>query len=130
MKKVKLADRKDTPHSHGKVKYEYFQQEREYSSIGHSVIFVPPNRWGVEVGKSVITSGSQSTSRVVVADNDLGSESFLNQIAASQTGVAKFQETRLLSSTELKRRALEALKRAEERRKELLRQEADIDSES
>jgi hypothetical protein len=119
MKKFKV-DKKGASQSQDKVKYERPQQEREYSSVAQPVFFVLSNRWGVEVSRSIITSGSQSTSKVAVADNDMGSESFLKLIAASQTGLVRFQETRLLSSKELRRRASEALKKSEERRKQLL----------
>jgi hypothetical protein len=127
LKKIKVVDKKSTLPSQNKVKYEHSQMDREYSSITQPVYFVFSNRWGVEVGKSMITSGSQAASKVALVENDLGSESFLNQIAASQTGVTRFVETRLLSSLTLKQRTLEALRRADEKRNELLRQEEDVE---
>jgi hypothetical protein len=120
MRKFKVEmNKKGATQSQDKIK-EHSQEERDNSSIDQPLVFIFSNRWDVEAGRSVITSGSQSTSKVVVADYDLGRESFLNQIAASQTGLVRFQETRLLSSKELRRRAMKAFKKAEERRKQLL----------
>lgn len=130
MKKVKISGKIVATLSQDKVKFGHPEQERKYSSASQPYIFAIINRWDVEMNKSLLTSGSQSTSSAVIVVHDLGSESFLKRIAASQTGVAKFQETRLLSPIQLRRQAMKALIRSEERRKELLKQEENLESEA
>jgi hypothetical protein len=130
MKKVKVSGKNVTLLSHDKANFEYPQQVREYSNSSQTGTFAFPNRWDVEASKSLPTSGSQMTSKGVFVVHDLGSESFLKRTAASQIGVAKFQETRLLSQIELRRRTTEALRRAKERLEELLRQEENLENES
>ena len=126
MKKFRVEKRSATQ-SQDRIK-EYIEPVSDSSSVDQPVFFIFPNRRDVVVGESLITTGSHSTSNAIVADNDLGNEGFVNMIVASQTGLEKFQETRVLSSKEIRRLTIEAFKKAEERRKQRLSlEEIEID---
>ena len=89
--------------------------------------YVKPNRWAIEPMRNTISSGSQSSSYVINVI-DVGSENFIYRAAASQTDINKFLETRVKSLVDIKRRALDALDRSEQERKDRLKQEADQES--
>lgn len=119
MKKVKVDHKREAKPSQDKVTYQTHQL-LGLSSSDQTSGFNFPNRRDVEVQIFVNTSGSMVTSGTVVFDSDMGGEGYLSRIASSQIGVDRFQETRVLSSKEIKRRAMEALRKEIERRKKLI----------
>jgi hypothetical protein len=127
MKRTKTSGGKIAMSSHTKSEFVFQVPEGEDTITNVSGTYVLQNRWDVEAQKSLLILGSQATSDIAIGD-DLGSESFRSRTSASQTAVDKFQETRILSFGEIKHRTLDAIKRAEQKRKELIQQEADLES--
>jgi hypothetical protein len=131
MKNVKSSGKNTAAMSHDKVEFVDPEQERDYSSsepTGSS--YVATNRREVEAKKAQPISEEQMTSKLISDIVDLGSESLTSGSAASQTGIANFRETRIISNALLRKRALEALKQAEQRREEFLLQETSPESNS
>lgn len=124
MTKVDVGGISDVSDTQDKVKFETLQAS-DFSLLNQPTIVIISNRQGVELGKNLITSGSQATSIVVIVDDISDNEILISPTASSQVGIVKFRETRLLSSKEINRRAIEALQKAEERRKRLVEIEED-----
>lgn len=131
MKKVMVPGKKIAMPSYEQVRFVYPEQERDYSaSSSPTGTFIIPNRLKVEEGKNLPVSGSQITSKDILVVYDFGNESFYLRTASSQTDVAKFRETRLITPMEIRRRTKEAFDRSEQKRKELAQQEAILEGES
>ena len=108
--------------------FEFPATSIENSSLEQLFVYVISNRRIVEIGKNMISPRSQSTSKVAKAADDLGKESYLNQIAASQTGFLRYQETRIVSIKLLNKRVMEALKRINEMREEMSKYEDELEN--
>jgi hypothetical protein len=91
----------------------------DYEIIGsHNIIIINPNRKIIEIRNSQPPSSDQITSNIR-EDTDWGNVGYKSGSAASQMDKSWFQETRSLTLSEIKRRFDEAIKRDEQRRKEL-----------
>jgi hypothetical protein len=82
-----------------------------------------PNRSVVREQDTIPASYVQ-VSADIEASADIGVEAYHDRSAASELEPGQFQETRLLTLHEVRQRALEALRRAEERREALREEEA------
>ncbi|MBU1661087.1 MAG: hypothetical protein KKD28_06405 [Chloroflexi bacterium] len=86
-------------------------------------LYLWPNRSTIRAQEMRLVFHSQTSSDVETTE-DFGHEGYHNRIVASEIEPDRFQETQLLTSQEVKQRAYEALRRAEQRRKEIREQEA------
>lgn len=96
-----------------------------YEIGGLPILVNSPNRKIIEIRKSQTTSSDQITSNIH-EDVDWGNEGYISGSAASQMDKNWFQETRIFTLSEIKRRFDEAIKREEQRRMELQESEERI----
>ena len=97
------------------------QEDQTSYDVTDSYVRPQNNRRSVENGKMQVISGQQMTTDAVEID-DIVSESNKAGVVASQKDASAYMETRMLTPTGVKRRIQDALKRAEEKRKEMLDQ--------
>lgn len=127
MKKVTLSGKKVSRPSHAKVPSSSIDTGSASSIKKDVEVYVPRNnRWNVELKKGQMISDTQITSDVRIS-SDIVSENTNSRTAASQTSANRFQETRVMSVVELRKRAIAALKLQEQKRKKLLEQELEED---
>ena len=99
---------------------------RDKPDIGSSASISKPNRHVVETRKGQVILKNQSTSDIEIGE-DLCHENFSKRSSASQTEPDRFQDTRLISPVILQQRSIEAMKKKEQKHKELLAQEANLE---
>lgn len=98
--------------------------QAEPNQVAHRHQYTPRNRALVQARQEDPTSNEAVSSDVTVAC-DLGDQGYQTRSVASETQPNRFQETRILSLREVERRTYEALRRAEQKRKDYVRQEAE-----
>jgi hypothetical protein len=86
-------------------------------------VYHVPNRSAVRAIESQPGSHTQVSSRSE-ATVDYGVKGYDHGAASSETAPGCFQETQILSPSEVRKRTLQALHRAEQRRKQLREEEA------
>jgi hypothetical protein len=85
------------------------------------------NRTIVEFRRKQLTSNNHATENIAIVQ-ELGNNSFSDKSSAAQIEPNRYLETRLVSPEDIKRRAIESIKRTENKRRELLLENEPIDN--
>ena len=97
--------------------------ENQSGALDQRRRYFAPNRSLVQDQETAPASYVQVSTDIEVAA-DIGAEGYHNRSAAPESEWGRFQETRLLTPHEVRRRAYAALRRAEIRREALREEEA------
>jgi hypothetical protein len=129
MKSIKISITHGTSGSIIASQNTYKIEENDTSSL-QKKFGVIPNRWIVESNKKTRISNSISNSEVFITDffkNKNINKELPDTAASSQIDQSNFQETRIIKQKTFRTKALDALRRAEEKKEKSLRQDVVID---